>query len=66
MHNLNTSYQINNFWATRNLDNNKVIHERLALNESNQNNEITIPKNKKGYNSDYIKNVMNGLDRFKD
>ena len=60
-YNLETPYQINHFWNTRNLKDTPVL-EKL-----NENATATGPVkvNLRGYNSEYINSVMTGLDKYK-
>jgi hypothetical protein len=61
-YNLDTPYQINHFWNTRKLKDIPVLEK---LNENASVPAAPVKVNLRGYNSDYMKDVMAGLDKYK-
>ena len=63
LYNLDTPYQIANFWQTRGLGKtDQVIIE--SLNESKRVETAKTDANPLGYSTDFVKNVADGLNRF--
>jgi hypothetical protein len=63
LYNLETPYQINNFWQTRGLGKTEqTIVE--SLNESKRVETAKTELNPLGYSADHIKNISEGLSRF--
>ena len=63
LYNLETPYQINNFWQTRGLGKtDQAIIE--SLNESKRVETAKTDANPLGYSTDHVKNVAAGLNRF--
>lgn len=61
---LETSYQINNFWQTRGLGKtDQAVIE--SLNESKRVETAKTDVNPLGYSNDHVKNIADGLNRFK-
>jgi hypothetical protein len=62
LYTLNSEYQVRNFWTAKvNLLTGQI---EPKLNEAIKADNEVAKINEFGYSSDYIKNVMNGLDRF--
>jgi hypothetical protein len=63
LYNLDTQYQIDNFWQTRGLGKtDQAIIE--SLNESKRVETAKTDANPLGYSTDHVKNVAAGLNRF--
>jgi hypothetical protein len=63
LYNLETQYQINNFWQTRGLGKtDQAIVE--SLNESKRVETAKSDVNPLGYSTDHVKNIAAGLNRF--
>jgi hypothetical protein len=63
LYNLDTQYQIDNFWQTRGLGKtDQAIIE--SLNESKRVETAKTDVNPLGYSTDHVKNVAAGLNRF--
>jgi len=63
LYNLETPYQINNFWQTRGLGKtDQAIIE--SLNESKRVETAKTDANPLGYSTDHIKSIAEGLNRF--
>ena len=64
LYNLNTPYQIKNFWQTRGLGKT----EKTVVDQLNESKRVETSKtdiNPLGYSNDHVKNVAAGLSRFK-
>ncbi len=61
-YNLETPYQIKHFWSTRRLSKDTPVLEKL--NENEVADTSIIKPNLRGYGNDYMKSVMEGLDKY--